>query len=422
MPRGYKKVFSFCKEKIQSSCKKEGKSPSNSSSTSFHSSSSYQSRPPLLRLPADLIEGITYFLSPASQVSLALTCKLLLQTINADNKLQKSKKLQDSNTFYHTKTLDPWSLFCTHRWALLLLLEDDKWRCCADCSSLHPHKEFPSAELDKPAHERKCGLGMSAGYIDLCPCYRLTSRKLWKLFTQLKTGVNRPMLGWTTDGVRFSHTCQHSQEWWSIDMTVTLGLSIDKSEVYVNTNYSMPAIIMHSPKLRATVPFSCCRRANVLQRLVDMTRIDYDINFGLRRASLANIQRRQCELCPSCRVPVKVDHKDHGRIYFRTSRAFSKGMFRYNNQFCPHSSWFSQCIYENKTELQEHVLMFNHKNTHWRESTPYTPGNLLEETNELEEINSIQTDLLQSDLLRIDSAMSLAMLFNRGHYFGEEWY
>lgn len=171
----------------------------------------------ILNLPPELLVEIASCLSPPAQVCLALACKYMYWCIGND--VQNAKELRFPRLIQNRKCeCIPVTPRQRLRWELLGLLENKRWRYCADCLKLHPAGEFKLAQRRQPRSERLCvdSINSYRAYIvDICPCFRMTFRDKLHMVYDLNnssvsatTGLLNRFFRW--NGIRYIHQCWHA--------------------------------------------------------------------------------------------------------------------------------------------------------------------------------------------------------------------
>ena len=129
----------------------------------------------LADLPVEIWDDIVGRLEPASKISLALTCKTLLATVNSSQSIKDQfrcfKTSSNNRSCYdNIPPIPRWQVLTTPRWVLLEHLEDSRWKCCSTCLKLHPVGYFSGYQIAEPPKERFCRLGIYNGLVHLCRC------------------------------------------------------------------------------------------------------------------------------------------------------------------------------------------------------------------------------------------------------------
>jgi len=130
-----------------------------------------------LRIPSEMVALILTFLSTPDQICFSLSCKYVLNCFRSSLKAQGMQLAQLLPPEEH-------SIICPNvgtkpRIHLLRRLENDRWKYCCECWTLHPqstlktHQE-PYCFQCQTIHGQNCsnhGICMAyAGEVDICPC------------------------------------------------------------------------------------------------------------------------------------------------------------------------------------------------------------------------------------------------------------
>ena len=97
----------------------------------------------------------------------------------------------------------------SRRWEFIRLLEEGSLLACSSCLKLHPFTELrPNQIVFKDHDSRVCHLGYYSGFIDLCPCVKMTFRDKLQLVDEWKRFLaSKPK---SADARYFWHRCSRS--------------------------------------------------------------------------------------------------------------------------------------------------------------------------------------------------------------------
>ncbi|KAL1958648.1 hypothetical protein VTO42DRAFT_3991 [Malbranchea cinnamomea] len=140
---------------------------------------------PISNLPPELLMEIVDYLSPVSQACLALTCRTFYHLLQHALRCHHLRHLPD---VARTRRLSVrQECLNSQRWEFIRRLETDHWLACSSCLKLHPFTEFrPNQILFRNHRDRVCHLGYYSGFVDLCPCVKLTFRDKRRISEELK--------------------------------------------------------------------------------------------------------------------------------------------------------------------------------------------------------------------------------------------
>lgn len=132
-----------------------------------------------------VLEIISYIKSDLDRLSLALTCKSLLELTKCWPIPTEIKESTRMLTIGYCFISDRIEKRCTARWDLLGRLENERWRRCMGCFKLHPVDEFHTLDLCTPAYRRTCIFGKLVGIVRVCGCVQMTFRDKVKITKEL---------------------------------------------------------------------------------------------------------------------------------------------------------------------------------------------------------------------------------------------
>ncbi|KAJ5179998.1 hypothetical protein N7492_003208 [Penicillium capsulatum] len=149
--------------------------------TKFHAVfSAHRLEPSILQnIPPELVENILARLEGVDQICFSLSCKYTFACF------QSYAKRHEINV---AKLLPPpqWAKFCgpsaIPRRTALLRLQDNRWKYCSQCESLHQFSMWRAFQSMWKFHWTPCyGVtgnwkcsSLYAGEVDICPCSRIT--------------------------------------------------------------------------------------------------------------------------------------------------------------------------------------------------------------------------------------------------------
>ena len=164
----------------------------------------------LLKLPLEIMGPIVNDLPDFEKACLALTCRTfywLLGDVLGSPELHHPPNM----VFERDTAVDSVRRSClrSQRWKFIRSLEEGHLLACSSCLKLHPFTEFrPNQILFKGPSSRVCRFGYYSGFVDLCPCIKLTFRDKLRLVDEWKRFLaSKPD---TTDAKFLWHNCWHS--------------------------------------------------------------------------------------------------------------------------------------------------------------------------------------------------------------------
>ena len=167
-------------------------------------------KPPISKLPVEILLQIGDFLPPVWQACLALSCRSLYAVYRPSLKDRDLRFPVSFQSPIHPRRRATY--FDTQRWLLLELLEDDRWKLCSRCLKLHPVTDFTDTAIECSPTERMCKLGRDGGIVELCPCIKLTHRGILKLIEELLLNPKRPRyvdeIDFSDNSTHLWHSCQ----------------------------------------------------------------------------------------------------------------------------------------------------------------------------------------------------------------------
>ncbi|PYI00347.1 hypothetical protein BO78DRAFT_330276 [Aspergillus sclerotiicarbonarius CBS 121057] len=149
----------------------------------------------LRKIPPELVEMVFAFLPVQDQICFGLSCKYIFTCLNS---YLETHQIQLRQLLPREERV----MLCPNvkrrpRIQLLLRLENDHWRYCSDCWTLHPHSTWLALQsLWKGLQRRSCSecqllQGQMccmpyAGKVDICPCVSITFRDKLHLMQMCK--------------------------------------------------------------------------------------------------------------------------------------------------------------------------------------------------------------------------------------------
>lgn len=150
----------------------------------------------LQKVPSEIVGIIFTFLPAPDQICFSLSCKYTFACSHSFIKLHGKQISQ---------LLPPIRrpILCSNamerpRIQLLLRLENDRWKFCSQCRSLHPHSMWRALQSTRRLHQKsfcsechppgaqKCYLPY-AGDVDICPCLSITFHEKLHLIEACKS-------------------------------------------------------------------------------------------------------------------------------------------------------------------------------------------------------------------------------------------
>lgn len=137
----------------------------------------------LLNLPQELIDYIADFLHPVNKAVLAITCCLLyirLRSRLSDPSLRRPKEIKAAAQIIRKDQPSPY--------VLLRHLENDTWRYCDKCFTLHPRGEFAKLKRqDRAGGGKLKPYCRTPGIVYPCPGWSISYREARRLVQQLRS-------------------------------------------------------------------------------------------------------------------------------------------------------------------------------------------------------------------------------------------
>ena len=290
--------------------------------------------PLITDMPTEIILMIASHLCPCSRTCLGLVCKRFYDewkfTVLSDK--SKSRKIRNEinlpreiPSYFRSKWMsEPWT-FHPERWELFWLLQrdiSDKWLLCHDCFILHPISAFDlpkrtfwrcllakireffmyealrsCQKLRPPTPDCNLSSYSPTGYVDLCPCIRLTPARKARVCVPIPSTWAGP------DPVMLQnrHSCDH---WYGSDRLLIFLYPFVLQDADIengnrNLHYRIRYHYIRSNEVRTRCPRLTCPHIR-LGDMVDVmercfTLHGQDVSCGL-------CQKVRC--CPECKTRV----------------------------------------------------------------------------------------------------------------------
>lgn len=168
-------------------------------------------RSPILGLLMELVVAIVYDIPLVANACLALTCKTFYRLLGHVQRLPELHHPPNMVFKRSTATLNSARENClnSQRWEFIRRLEGDRWLACSSRVKLHPLTQFrPNQILFQQHGTRVCHLGYYSGFVDLCPCLKMTFQdkhrlaEKWKRFLDSNPTAANERVPW--------HSCSHA--------------------------------------------------------------------------------------------------------------------------------------------------------------------------------------------------------------------
>lgn len=235
------------------------------------------------------------------QVCFALSCQYVFGCLLSS---LKSQGLELSQLFPREK----YPRLCRNvekkpRVQFLRRLENERWKCCCDCWTLHP--QFAHVQLDEEdycvdcqkMHDRHCfGAGLCmphAGQVEICPCLTISFRDMLQLIKISCSPTSKSVdygdvFETTTSKNFFEHRCDVKHP--VMDAQVTTTLEIYNASLYVKSKFQFVFSGDHSSKVVARS--SLCPHKNPsawLRRFFDEAGSDFSGWLSVQETSSIDI-------------------------------------------------------------------------------------------------------------------------------------